>query len=216
MVHRGVAQSGLERLFWEQKVAGSNPATPIIKHCSLIINYTKVNVIRLHMKICNKCNLEFKTRVKIDGKWRSINNRKYCLQCSPFNTHNTKQLVKIDKPYKCACGETNPDMFYGNKHTVCSKCHCKYTLNKGKQTKAKSIEYKGGKCSICEYNRCNTALEFHHIDPSKKDLNFKGMRGWAWERVVNELDKCILVCSNCHREIHSGLTSMQENTILDV
>lgn len=167
------------------------------------------------MTTCKKCNTIFKSRVKIDGIWRTLSKRKYCLVCSPFKLHNTKQLVKIPKPYKCACGETDPNNFYGNKHTICSKCHSKYTTNKGKETKLKAVNYKGCVCCICGYSKCIEALDFHHIDPTKKDMNFKGMRGWSWNRLITELDKCILVCSNCHREIHSGLTNIQENTILD-
>jgi hypothetical protein len=72
--------------------------------------------------------------------------------------------------------------------------------------KTMSIEYKGGKSTFCGYNKCEGALEFHHIDPSQKDfaLSVRGLTR-SWERIIKELDKCILVCSNCHKEIHSGL-----------
>ena len=67
-----------------------------------------------------------------------------------------------------------------------------------------AIEYKGGKCENCGYNRCIEALEFHHLDPEQKDFQFSGNGHCkSWTRVKAELDKCILVCSNCHREIHS-------------
>lgn len=69
-----------------------------------------------------------------------------------------------------------------------------------------AVEYKGDKCSVCGYDRCADALEFHHLDPSKKDFGISS-KGYtrSWDKVKEELDKCILVCSNCHREIHSGL-----------
>lgn len=69
-----------------------------------------------------------------------------------------------------------------------------------------AVEYKGGKCSVCGYDRCADALEFHHLDPSQKDFGISS-KGYtrSWDKVKEELDKCILVCSNCHREIHSGL-----------
>lgn len=172
-------------------------------------------MVRLHMNICKKCNNTFKTRIKIDGKWRSINKRKYCLTCSPFNLHNTKQLDNPQKIYNCACGETEPSNFYGDKHTICAKCHNKYTIAKGKENKANAVKYMGGKCSLCSYDKCIEALEFHHINPDTKDINFKSMRGWSWNKTTTELDKCILVCSNCHREIHSDLTNIQKDSILD-
>lgn len=76
-----------------------------------------------------------------------------------------------------------------------------------KRTKLKLIEYKGGKCKICEYNKCNRALEFHHLDPKIKDFTIGG-KTLSFEKLKNEVDKCILVCSNCHSEIHEGLINL--------
>lgn len=73
-----------------------------------------------------------------------------------------------------------------------------------KKAKIKLVEYKGGECQICGYKRCISALEFHHIDPSEKDFTISG-KSWSLERLKNEADKCILVCSNCHKEIHEGI-----------
>jgi predicted transcriptional regulator len=77
------------------------------------------------------------------------------------------------------------------------------------ELKNKCIEYKGGCCEICGYNKCKGALEFHHVDPTKKDfaISHKAYR-FSWEKVQNELDKCIMVCANCHREIHEGLIDL--------
>lgn len=65
----------------------------------------------------------------------------------------------------------------------------------------------GDSCSICGYDRCSAALEFHHVDPSVKEQTpSKLMYNFSTiERMLREVDKCILVCSNCHREIHAGL-----------
>lgn len=74
-----------------------------------------------------------------------------------------------------------------------------------RRKKEKCIEYKGGKCIACGYNKCNAALEFHHLDPTQKDFSIsaKGTTR-AWEMIEAELDKCVLLCSNCHREHHAG------------
>jgi hypothetical protein len=53
------------------------------------------------------------------------------------------------------------------------------------------------------------ALDIHHVDPKKKDPDFKRMRGWAWDRIKNELDKCMLLCKNCHAAHHAGLNVFQ-------
>ena len=74
-----------------------------------------------------------------------------------------------------------------------------------KALKQMAIEYKGGKCAICGYSKCSGALEFHHLDKTSKDfgLSVRGLTR-SWKKIQIESDKCILVCSNCHREIHAG------------
>lgn len=72
-----------------------------------------------------------------------------------------------------------------------------------KKIKEMAVAYKGGSCQECGYNKCTAALEFHHLDPNEKDfaLSSRG-HSRSWDRVKAELDKCIMVCANCHREIH--------------
>lgn len=81
----------------------------------------------------------------------------------------------------------------------------KKVKNFRKRIKEKAVDYKGGKCIICGYNRCIKALDFHHLDPTEKDFNISRNCNKAWDKVKLELDKCILVCSNCHREIHDNM-----------
>ena len=69
----------------------------------------------------------------------------------------------------------------------------------------KALDYKGNKCELCGYNKCKTSLHFHHKDPKEKEFKISGNWGLNWERVKRELDKCMLVCANCHGEIHTGL-----------
>ena len=63
----------------------------------------------------------------------------------------------------------------------------------------------GNKCSICGYNKCICALEFHHINPEEKLFSVSNGNCRLLQDDINESKKCILVCSNCHKEIHSGL-----------
>ena len=69
-----------------------------------------------------------------------------------------------------------------------------------KRAKIKLVEYKGGCCIRCGYNKSYVALEFHHKDP-----NSKSGKSWSLDRLKKEVDKCILVCSNCHSEIHEEI-----------
>ncbi|HLB66093.1 MAG TPA: HNH endonuclease signature motif containing protein [Candidatus Saccharimonadales bacterium] len=82
-----------------------------------------------------------------------------------------------------------------------------------RRIKQKAIEYKGGKCQICGYVKYQGALDFHHIDPSTKSFGI-GLNGHSrsWERVKEELDKCLLVCANCHREIGAGIVEIDPLT----
>jgi transposase len=73
-----------------------------------------------------------------------------------------------------------------------------------KELKNKAIEYKGGKCEKCGYCKCSEAMEFHHLNPEEKDFGIGGHTK-SWNVIKKELDKCILVCANCHREIHEKL-----------
>ena len=68
--------------------------------------------------------------------------------------------------------------------------------------KLKALEYLGGGCKVCGYNKCTAALDFHHIDPSTKE----GIKDYlTFENNKEELDKCIILCCRCHREIHAGI-----------
>jgi len=86
----------------------------------------------------------------------------------------------------------------------CKKCASAAVIKRRKLLKLKAIEYKGGACEICKYSKYYGALEFHHIDPSKKDFGIaaNGLTR-AWEKIKQELDKCQLLCANCHREVHA-------------
>lgn len=64
------------------------------------------------------------------------------------------------------------------------------------------IDYKGGKCSNCGYNKCMAALDFHHSEPSLKEFNICRAYIKSLKRAKEEVDKCIILCSNCHRELH--------------
>jgi hypothetical protein len=82
-----------------------------------------------------------------------------------------------------------------------------------KNTKARIAEAFGGKCSICEYSFCHEAFDLHHLDPKEKEFSLGAIRGSprSWEKIVNELRKCVLLCCRCHREVHANVTKLPEN-----
>ncbi len=84
-----------------------------------------------------------------------------------------------------------------------------------KKLRDMALEYGGGKCILCGYDRSRRAMVFHHLDPSKKDfgLSVRGLTR-SWGKMLAELEKCVLLCANCHAEVHDGITQLSEG-ILD-
>lgn len=79
-----------------------------------------------------------------------------------------------------------------------------------KKNKERMVEAFGGCCGICGYSKCTNALEFHHLDPKEKDFNVTN-QVTSWKKAVEELRKCVMLCSNCHKEIHDGIEEIPEN-----
>lgn len=122
--------------------------------------------------------------------------------CSNVSMSISKQCAKCQK------------IFYPKKQAktrrYCYECMPETEQITGANTrriiKKWALEYKGNKCSLCGYNKCQQALEFHHLDPNEKDFSLSDRNiKLDWEEIKKELEKCILICSNCHREIHAGL-----------
>ncbi len=103
--------------------------------------------------------------------------------------------------------------------TRCEDCHNKYLndlrkagrvlvtsqkLDRKYLAKKRCVDYLGGRCVRCGYDRCIKAMTFHHRDPATKEFTVSQMLDRAWPVLVAELDKCDLLCFNCHMEEHCG------------
>jgi 5-methylcytosine-specific restriction endonuclease McrA len=79
----------------------------------------------------------------------------------------------------------------------------KAVAKRRKEIRLKAIEYAGGKCARCGYNKYPEVLEFHHLNPKEKDFSISE-KGYSrsWDKVKLEIEKCLLICANCHRETH--------------
>lgn len=84
-----------------------------------------------------------------------------------------------------------------------------------RKVKKMAIIYKGGECIVCGYSRCADALSFHHTNPESKDFQISSGNTYAWSTVKDELDKCVLLCQNCHSELHAGNISIENFLIRD-
>jgi predicted HNH restriction endonuclease len=83
-----------------------------------------------------------------------------------------------------------------------------------RKIKLLAIEYKGGKCMVCGYNKYVGALDLHHIKGVKKFTIGDDGYAHSWADIKKELEKCLLLCSNCHREIHGGLINLSDKSII--
>ncbi len=91
----------------------------------------------------------------------------------------------------------------------CKQCRVDAVTKRRKKVKAMGVEYLGGGCHVCQYSKCQDALDFHHINPEDKSFGIasKGVT-LGWDVIKEELDKCVLLCANCHREHHAGLITI--------
>ena len=83
--------------------------------------------------------------------------------------------------------------------------HAQAVTIKRRAIKKMLIEYKGSKCEYCGYDKCMRALEFHHLNPNEKDFGLSRCLSKSIPLLKKEVDKCILLCSNCHAEEHERL-----------
>jgi len=120
------------------------------------------------------------------------------------------KIIENGVEYKvCACCQIKKELlkdFYTKNgkysHAWCKTCSNKNTVAIQQNKKIQAVNYKGGKCVKCNYSKYVGALEFHHPDPSKKDFTIAQRKNCSLEAIKSELDKCILLCKNCHAELH--------------
>jgi len=134
-----------------------------------------------------------------------------CLKC---NYERRKYLTSL-KDKNCLCKECGKKYIYkgssgGSTKNLCTSCKLRAYARSNKQ---KAIDYKGGYCQICGYNKCNQALVFHHINPNEKEFSISEKAHHSLKNIKLELDRCILLCCRCHAEIHAGIENL--NIILE-
>lgn len=109
-------------------------------------------------------------------------------------------LVRSEQsgPVCYLCSNKLPD----NRRKRCQSCNTKIRRIR---TKLAAIKYLGGCCAECGFNKHPAALEFHHVNQDK-EFTIGAVSNKSWEVIKKELDKCMLLCSNCHRARHSNRT----------
>jgi len=110
-------------------------------------------------------------------------------------------------PKCCRCGETDESKFYKrteNKYwSWCITCRQEISNRRARKIKQRIVEALGGKCCLCGFSAYLSALDVHHVDPAKKEFTAATLRWRKWATVLKEIEKCVLLCANCHRAHHN-------------
>lgn len=154
------------------------------------------------MKIkCQWCNEEFEAKRR-DTKYCS---RSCQAKASRYRQNNNINILE----HQCGkCGKIFIIKEKAFNRRYCYEC-VPFIPKSGSENrkiiKLWALEYKGNKCQNCGYDKCIDALEFHHTNPQEKDFSISDRKlVLDWNKIKIELDKCILLCANCHRELHSS------------
>ena len=108
----------------------------------------------------------------------------------------------------CTKEKPNSSFYKTNKYIrkTCKTCENQKMIVlrriRTRSLKQKAVDYLGGKCCSCGYNKCIIALEFNHLNNKSFEPSKMFEKRLNWEVIKTELDKCELLCANCHREKH--------------
>lgn len=164
---------------------------------------------------CKSCGVPKPYQLKVPGTNKRTN-RRYCINCAPL-----PQQGKIREHYRTidgtehkhckTCDVWKPlgDFYHynsraGNKvsSTQCRECKKRVHREAWQALKQKIVDYKGNKCLDCSLSFPAFIYDFHHRDPAQKDIEVGRLFGKSWTVIQQELDKCDLLCSHCHRTRH--------------
>ena len=117
------------------------------------------------------------------------------------------------KEYICKdCGIEGAEHFYVKGYRYqCKKCWNRRTYQVARDKLNQLIIERGGKCENCSYNKCFSALQWHHEDPTQKEFGISGKRGAPIDKLRQETEKCKLLCANCHAEAHDEIYRSKQN-----
>lgn len=99
----------------------------------------------------------------------------------------------------------NGNKIYDTWDCYCKSCRSEFSSENRKKLKIQAIEYKGGKCTRCGLKDDPCVYDFHHLNPKEKEFSL-GKRNLSFDKIKDELDKCVLLCANCHRKEHANST----------
>lgn len=151
-----------------------------------------------HRKLANRFGVAVMTvRRHLEKYGLSTNHAVKCRNCKCCG----KELVGHQQ-YFCSYNCKNTFYYRTNEEVRQRKCHASTQL--GFDRKKQLVDRAGGKCEICGYNKNYASLIFHHRDIATKSFGICGrnLSDKPFTRLLSEADKCMLLCHNCHTELH--------------
>lgn len=164
----------------------------------------------LPLRKCKICPNEFRPTVLfLDNKKVDLRRRSFCLTCSPLGGKKEDSPKSIKSGWSkdgenstkiFICDQCGQERYQKGRYKTCHTCRA---FNRRNNQKKEAIALLGGKCVSCGYCKSSAALDFHHKDPNTKLFNLST----AWHSkslnlIRKEIEKCELLCANCHREQH--------------
>lgn len=124
-------------------------------------------------------------------------------RCNQLNIDSSHIYYDTSKEKVCVeCGKTKPLIDFYDRRIVCKECVKKKENDKAQLRRNLLNDYKQEQCCAkCRDNRFYV-LDFHHINPSEKEYTIAQNTRIKFENLKKELDKCVVLCANCHREFH--------------
>lgn len=160
-------------------------------------------------KCCKRCG-----EVKPIDRFARVKNsfhRGTCRECiyedrKKFFEANPGKRASYSAKYYYFGGGKKKQRDYVDRHSNAYKAVERVRrIERQRKLKQRAVDFLGKKCCCCGYDKCLAALEFHHTDPLLKSANSTFFLKWPWAKQLIELKHCILVCANCHREIHASI-----------
>lgn len=143
--------------------------------------------------------------------------------CSPLYGRNTRTLTAWEdykagekKCPRCTRNKPLPEFYKrrdGRPSVYCKICAGDENLERQIALKHRAVEAKGGVCQRCGFNGPDVCFDFHHRDRSTKRFGISQTKKWKWEEVLKELEKCDLLCANCHRIVeYAPVAQLEERS----
>jgi hypothetical protein len=144
------------------------------------------------MRNCIECNKEIKYFTYMDGVKKDTHQRLKCSECKPFTKSGIPRKLQASGKLCSLCNLPTKGRFV--------RCYSCTSRIRRYRNKLAAIKLLGSKCNRCGYDKHIGALEFHHL--RDKDFNIGNFTNSAWNKIKKEIEKCELICSNCHRIEH--------------